>query len=513
MISHQEDARPGPAGAPPTGPARVRLDVLVVFTLATAAGAAVRIWQLGGRSSLSWADSGDFLAGSSSPWLSLELWAGERPPLATVVLKLLGGDMEAYVVWQGALAVTCWAALAASVSTAVVDRRGGWLAALAVVAFSVTVPVTMWERSVLSESLALSLLALMLAAGVQLARGVTGWRVAALLAALAPWLAARDSHLVVALAGGAAVVAAVALSWLVDRRSRHRATRGASPPPSTPDALPPPSAPGTSAPPRRLPGAPAPRRALAVLGLGALGLGLVAALGSSHGERHAFPMRNVYEVRVLPYPDRVDWFADRGMPQAEHFVGPDARPSFIDPLGGPPVVYVPDDDAELGPWLEWVESGGRTAFVEFVATHPLYLVSEPLRSPERAFNNAHGDRGFYVPPDMPEVPGIGRLLTLPTSVVLLVGALAGGWAIGRGRRTPPLVAGAAAAALAVPHGLVAWHSDGMETARHLVVPAAQLHLGVLLMMIGALETVVGAGAPRAQVGDPGGDPGGGPDES
>jgi len=39
----------------------------------------------------------------------------------------------------------------------------------------------------------------------------------------------------------------------------------------------------------------------------------------------------------------------------------------------------------------------------------------------------------------------------------------------------------------VPHGLFAWHSDGMETARHLVVPALQLHLGVLLMAIGAGE--------------------------
>ena len=36
----------------------------------------------------------------------------------------------------------------------------------------------------------------------------------------------------------------------------------------------------------------------------------------------------------------------------------------------------------------------------------------------------------------------------------------------------------------MPHGLTAWHSDGMETARHLVVPSMQLHLGVLLMALG-----------------------------
>ena len=49
-----------------------------------------------------------------------------------------------------------------------------------------------------------------------------------------------------------------------------------------------------------------------------------------------------------------------------------------------------------------------------------------------------------------------------------------------------MLAGAAAVALAVPHALVSRHSDGMETARHLVVPVLQLHLGALLVVTGVL---------------------------
>ena len=79
-----------------------------------------------------------------------------------------------------------------------------------------------------------------------------------------------------------------------------------------------------------------------------------------------------------------------------------------------PVVYVGDDDAQLGPWLDWVGSDGRVAFARFVATHPFYLVTEPLRSPERAFNNARGDRQFYATPDLPRVPLVDRLFALPT---------------------------------------------------------------------------------------------------
>jgi hypothetical protein len=466
-----------PTPGDPAGSREVRtrratpdLSLVVVAVVAVAVGAGVRVWQIAGRGALGWNDTADFLAGSREPWTSLDLWAGARPPVPALLLKLTGGDDGAFVRVAASIAVLCWAALAVSVASAVASRWSRALAAAVVVAFSVTTPVTMWDRSVLSESLAVSTLALVVAAVVQLARGLTPLRVGLALAALVPWLATRDSHAVVALVGGAAVVAAAAVLHIRDRRAA-RATEG------EPGAAPP---------------AASRRAALLWLGVGAVALGSIVVGASARGERHAFPTRNVYEVRVLPYPDRVEWFADHGMPQAEVFRGPDARPPAYAP-GMPPVVYVGDDDPELREWLAWVESDGRAAFARFVATHPLYLVAEPLRSPERAFNNALGDRSFYRALDMPIVPGVDRVLAPPTAVVLMVAALPFGWAIGR-RRWPPLVlAGAISAGLAVPHGLLAWHSDGMETARHLVVPALQLHLGVLLMLIGVLADMVAVG--------------------
>ncbi len=504
MVTEPDRVSPGPLvaarrTATRSALAEPRRVELVAFALGVAVTGAVRVWQIGGRGPLGWNDTADFVAGSRAPWLSVELWAGQRSVGTPLALKLVGGDLDAYVVWQAVLATACWAALAASVATVVVGPGARWLAVTTVLAFSATAPVTMWERSVLSESLAISLLALVVAAGVQMARGVTGWRVAGLLVALAPWLATRDSHAAVALVGGTAAAAAVAASWLRSSVRRRRTARdgggsgdatgwwdavGSGDATGSWDGVDSGGGSGDDPAQRRW------RRPLAALALGALVLGLLVGLGSSHGERHAFPMRNVYEVRVLPYPDRVRWFADHGMPQAEVFLGPDARAPYVEP-GLPPVVSVGDDDAQLGPWLDWVGSDGRAAFARFVATHPLYLVTEPLRSPERSFNNARGDRRFYTPPDLPRVPLVDRFFALPTSVVLLVAAGVGGWAFGRWRWTPVLAVGMVTAALAVPHGLFAWHSDGMETARHLVVPALQLHLGVLLLVIGALPGAAG----------------------
>jgi hypothetical protein len=46
---------------------------------------------------------------------------------------------------------------------------------------------------------------------------------------------------------------------------------------------------------------------------------------------------------------------------------------------------VADDDPTLQPWLAWVEHDGRAAFATWLATRPSYIVTEPLRDPERAF--------------------------------------------------------------------------------------------------------------------------------
>ncbi len=495
---------------PAAGPALVGLVALVV-------GAAVRWWQISGRISLGWNDTADFLAAARSPWTSLDLWAGARPPAATVVLKLVGSDTEAYIRAQAVLGAACWAVLAASAATAVAGRGARWLTAAAITAFSVTTPVTMWDRSVLSESLAISTLALVVATVVQLARGVTPARAAAALIALGAWLATRDSHAVVALVAGGVALAVGSVAWWRARPVRAPAPADAAPAES-PTAVG--DAGGAEVPelvgggaaeqtgavpflrrngrhlasPRPAGGRVGAGSVVVWLGAGILVLGLVVMWASAHGERHAFPMRNVYEVRVLPYPDRVEWFADRGMPQAEVFAGPGARVPAVEP-GIPPVMYVGDEDPELTEWLDWVETDGRATFARFVASHPLYLVAEPLRSPERAFNNALGDRSFYRPVDMPRVPVVDMVLARPTPLVVVVVALPVGWAIGRRRWTPLIVAGTITAGVAVPHGLLAWHSDGMETARHLVVPALQLHLGVLLMLIGALADIAASRAP------------------
>lgn len=415
----------------------------------------VRLTLVLGKDATWWQDSDDYLDMSESPWWSLDLWAGGRTPAVAILLKLVAGDPQRFMYAQIVVAALCWAALA----TEIIRRtRSGWPLVAVVagtVGLSLADPLTMWDRSVLSESLSISGLALLIAALLRFTRDQT-WRGAALLiGATAFWCAARDTHawmVLLATAGGAA--------WVVGRPRLRQA------------------------------------KPVMVTIVVAATLASLTITASRYGGRGDFPLRNVYQVRVLPYPDRVAWFADHGMPQAEQFLKGGARPPY-ERHGAAPVTYAADQDPLLNQWSAWLRRDGQRTFLLWVITHPSYAWSEPMQVPERAFNNAGGDRSFYAPPDRRSVNGVGSLLMPDRPLALLVAGGVVSLVIWR-RRTAStlLIVGSGLVVLALPHGLLSWHADGMETARHLMVAVVQLHVGVVLMVASLAGIPVSAPAVR-----------------
>jgi hypothetical protein len=230
--------------------------------------------------------------------------------------------------------------------------------------------------------------------------------------------------------------------------------------------------------------------------VGALGLCAAIVLSmwsSSAGQRQLVPLRHVFAVRILPYEDRVLWFADQGMPEPELFL---PAPDVVDPER-PPVVGVPEDDPAYAEWWQWLEEDGRSALILWALTHPSYLVTEPLQDPERVFNNADGTVLGYAPSDMRHVPVVSSLLWLPTIPTVAVALAVAAWY--RRRRVPvtPLVGVAGLCVLVSgPLAFIAWHADGMESARHLFFAAVLVRLGALLMVVSLLESwPVGSPAP------------------
>ena len=307
------------------------------------------------------------------------------------------------------------------------------------VVVAVSWPIAIWDQQVLTESLALSTLALVAAATVWAAQGLDRARVIALVAAVALWLAVRDSHVV------PVAVAAVGLgAWAVARRPR--------------------------------------RRRLAVLAAAGLGvLAFLAAVGADAGHRGRLPLEHTYAVRVLPYPDRVEWFAEHGMPDGPALA---AIPEVTAPGKAPFTGLAPLPAWER--WRAWLARDGRSTLLRYVVAHPGYVVSEPRRQPERVFNNGEG-LATYRPLALREVPG-SRWLGYPAiPLTVVVAAIMIPIADRRGTLTSaPFLAGGVLVLTALPHALVIWHSDGMESARHLLIPSTQTRVGTLLLAAGAL---------------------------
>lgn len=351
-----------------------RSDLVQAFIAMVVVGFVARIIGLGEGDPVWWTDSKEYLAISKSGWGSF-LFGGLRPPLVPALLRLTGGQPgNTFVAVNVLTASTAWAWLALECSRVMPTRPRRWIIGLAVLAFSLTAPVMLWDRSILSESLALALLAAVVACGLWAMRRQDLLACAGFVTLSGLWVTTRDTNAVPLLLVGLGCVAC-GLAW---RRPRGRT-------------------------------------------LLATGVGLVLVV----------------------------------------------------------VVTLPS-----------VAEGGRgdRPLAHVLLTHPSYLVSEPLTRPERTFNNAGGDVENYRPKGTVAMPAVTVVLWPPALVsVGLAAAIAGWWAL-RGRpRTPLFLAAAVLAGTAVPSAWIAWHSDGMESTRHLLVPETAFRLGVLLGVAAVLQ--------------------------
>lgn len=424
---------------------RARRHGLVVGSLVATVSLLGRWWVRNGGIPIYWNDSADYVDSATFPLLSQDRLVGGRPVLMPLVLSAAGLDQQRFTLVQTALAALAWGALAAVVWVSVRSWAGRAVGVGALVILSLTWPVSMWDEQVLTESLAISTLVVVSAAALWFANAPSPRRGAVLVVASGLWLLARDSHAVpVALAG--LVLLAVAV-----RPRRHR-------------------------------------RTLLLTGAYLLALSFLLVATARAGERNVQPLEHVYAVRVFPFPDRVAWFEAHGMPQAGEI---EAIPEATDPVRDlAPFTPIPPDPV-WRPWRLWLQSEGQATFLRYVATHPTYVVSETQARPERVFNNGEG-LSTYEPLGRRDVPVVRWFSAIATPVVVAVWLTALFALLMLRRERRPIVAvGTLLGATALPHALAVWHLDGMESARHLLIPGVQLRISTILLLAAVADALVG----------------------
>jgi hypothetical protein len=396
---------------------------------------------------LIWNDSLVYAGMAHHSLWSRALWLGPRPPLTSLLIKAVGSSV-ALVTTQAVIGALAWGALAWTVAC-LVDP--GWkrvISSFAVLAFATAFPITLWNRSELSESLSLSVLALVFAGFIWTARRPTWPRVASTAVACLGFAATRDAQ--VWTVGMFSVAAGVfALTRL--RTDRNVALRAG------------------------------------VLALCLLAVAGVTEWGTLTSNRTNEDTADVFYVRIFPFPARVAWFTDHGMPQGQlidRVAGETPQPT-----DAAKVVGIDPRNATFRPLERWLQAKGGKTYLLWLITHPAYVITEPLQRPERSFNFAQGDLDFYAPIADPVRSPLTSLLWPPlwellgiAALALYVGFLSGSW------RTDPWRMVAVLTLIGLPAMLVAWHGDGQEVTRHTIEGFAQIRLGVwILLIVGLLQ--------------------------
>ncbi len=368
---------------------------------------------------------------------------GRRPWGTPFLYGLVPGGPNRIVVAQALLGAVCWGVLA--LSAAAWFRTNAFRIGVSVtlLALGATTSITNWDAAKLSESLALSLTALVVAAWLNLVRRPV--RATALLVVLAtfPWMFVRQSlmptaWMIVLVSAGAAI--------LVWRRG-------------------------------------GPAKLLAALSLSLL---MLAALASFSYARNQEVVRENLTVivanRVASDPTRLAWFQAHGMPTpASGDLGPDALRS---------------DSA----FAHWVGHVGRSTYARYLLTHPWYSATEPL-SDLAGVRRSYGDEPapqstMLSPADaygssravIPEL--VEQALFDPGGTGAMISGigLAVAWTVARwDRRQRRWIVPLAMIAISFLSLIVAWHGATPELGRLAIVGAVVLRFGLFLQLAALAE--------------------------
>ncbi len=414
--------------------------------------------------------SADFWSAARSPGIllfykyfsSLTAYGQATPhPDAPGMVMVIDDPLLEYA--QTAFSIAAWSLLAVACARNGRTDASRLLLFSCPLAFSVVSPVALWNFVALSESFALSCMAVLAAAWMLFLRtGRIAWAVG-IAVATAAFASTRDVHVYLL-----PMIALPSLGLVF--AYRHQ----------------------------RIP-------ALAVLSLAVFSGIVFAAMtvsidnGWDDQGRWRVPFYDVMGKRILPDPGFVNWFTENGMPtndalleRAGKAAGEDGEQSI-------------NRNPELEEFRAWSGEHGRRAYLEFLVSHPVYSITAPARHDWEMY-------GFrldsYAHPEFRPLFPTGRtvnaaerrhLLTAGVCVAIIgVVAAIALWM----RRAVPYRAWAlvplAMILLSVPHVWLNYHGGGIELERHTVIAVVHGYLGAALLGLYLFDELIAriAGARR-----------------
>jgi hypothetical protein len=437
-------------------------DWRLAFTLPALIYIGLRMAAFLPSSTRTFPDSGVYLHVARQPLVSSDFLAGWRGWTVPLLYKLLPNSDGVRAAGQVAISIACWLTLAGVVAACVRRRVMQPIAFSLVLLFSLSIVITQWDPLILSESIALSLAALLFAAWLVLARGLVPvrWAVTAVLLTTLLWTFTRDTNAYVGLFAVPIVIAWAAFPG--DRRSRFVLACGL----------------------------------LAIFGTFAISLNQ-----SSAETRWEIPLLDTIGVRVLTDDDELRYVRDHGMPYPARL-----RALTGEPLGSSEFRDVIAGNPRLAAFRDWIRDDGRSTLIRFLLSHPYRALSPAFRDREAQFAESPppSDTGGYSPVSSyradgskPLLPGPLASAIYPPSVAALLAWLgaviaAAAWMAWRGWARLVWVVPAAILLAQIPHAALVWQGEPVEIPRHALQVGVLTRLSLLILTIFLIDAALGA---------------------
>ncbi len=389
------------------------------------------------------ADSEDYLYGASLPLDDAAFFSERRPWGILLIYKLWGGSLTAINLFQVALSAAAWLGLAWTLLHSLQNRWVKVLSYSAILAFSLTPAVQVWNHAVLSESLSISGMILLLTLFLRLHQRWRWRTFFFLMVGFVLWMSVRETHTYL----GLWVAGVLLLAGFL-------------------------------------------RRTFRVYWLLMLCI-LIAffvnqRLASAYRlPRWALPMAEVITMRILPEPEYLAFFAHNGMPTPPELLALSGKWAISNDFA---VV----NDPKLRKFSRWLFQDAPKVYVRFLLAHPAYLILSPWENIQRLLA---ADYFKVIPIEnyFPLLPSALNEWLYPIVwfwayfwLSLLVIAASLGMALFRrqGQYGLPLLF----FLLSLPHLYLTWHGDALDVERHAALVNVQWHVGLLSMALLLLDS-------------------------
>jgi hypothetical protein len=377
-------------------------------------------------------------------WNQPELWTHTKPWGAAVLYKLTGSSPAVIDALQTGLSTLAWLSLAWVFSRSLKDNMVKTTAFAMLLGFSLAASIQGWNHIIQSESLSISLMALLLAIWISLLQRWRWAKFAALILLLAWWIGTRETNIYLGL------MVAVILALLGTFKKRQRFYWAVS-------------------------------TFLVLFGFLNLQLSEVPTL-----PRWLYPLTNTLLNRILPNEEFLSYFRARGLDTPLELMALSGGLAN----SGDFAVY---NDPALASVEDWLYRKGKDTYIRFLIDHPRYTLTAPWQDMRTSL--ASNEIASYTPGGFRQfATWLFEELFFPRSLgmlaMLAVAALAGIPRANTWRAGPVFWLVFVVLVLFIPHFYLAWHGDAAEVSRHAIQASIQLRLSLWLLLFLALDTIM-----------------------